>query len=85
MMKTALSFVCNPLQNVCDTTCKSQRSPYFKQVNLIEILHFVTSTKYIHESSPCQKKYLYRQPLNFFYRSKTFGRYSINFSCRLSS
>ena len=67
MTKTGLSLVCNLPQNVYDTTCKFQRSPYFKQVNSTEILHFVTSTKYIHELSPCQKKYLYPQPLNFFY------------------
>ena len=50
------SFICMyPPQNVYDTTRKFQCSSDFKQVNSIEILHFVTSTKYIHESSPCQK------------------------------
>ena len=69
--KSGLSFLCNPPQNVCGTTHKFQHSPYFKQVNSIELPHFGPMPNIFMKSSWCQKILLFgSQPLHFLIKVK---------------
>lgn len=51
MMKSGHSFVFDPTQIICGRVCKFQRSPDFKQINLIK-LRFIANQNVFMKMSP---------------------------------